>query len=159
MKGFDIKLFRVFAALLVGLMLIMPVFAQSGEGVTVGGDGFNEVAIAVIVLAAFIIGLFGGIGGMLAVLNWLTSNEKIMTLLENRYNAASNGTKEIVGTLDKALDVIHSISKGYLPEIVLEAVDKVDDFVEEISDGKPFASKPHEASSDDDIGRVIGSVG
>lgn len=130
---------RVLMTLLVVLLLLLPVGAQE-ESVTVG-DGFNETAVAVVVLLAFGIGLFGGIGGLLGVLNWLTANEKIMTILEKRYDASSNGTKEIIGTLDKALDVIAAVSKNVLPEIVLETIDKVDDFVEEVSDGQPVAEK------------------
>ncbi len=133
------RLMRVLVTLLVVLLLLLPVAAQE-ESVTVG-DGFNETAVAVVVLVAFGIGLFGGIGGLLGVLNWLTANEKLMTILEKRYDASSNGTKEILGTLDKALDVIAAVSKNVLPEIVLEAVDKVDNFVEEVSDGRPMTEK------------------
>lgn len=131
---------RILLTLLVGLLLLLPVAAEE-DVVTVASDGFNETAVAVVVLVAFGIGLFGGIGGLLGVLNWLTANEKLMTILEKRYDSSSNGTKEIVKTLDKALDVIASISRNVLPEIVLEAVDNVDKFVEELSDGVPLADK------------------
>jgi hypothetical protein len=141
------QLMRVLLTFLVVLLLIFPALAQE-EDIVNSGDGFNETAVAVVVLVAFGVGLFGGIGGLLGVLNWLTANEKIMTILEKRYDASSNGTKDIVRTLDKALDVIAAVSKGVLPKIVFEALEKADDFIEEASDGVPKASKPHPADDE-----------
>jgi hypothetical protein len=147
MKHFDMRgLFRFLVTLLVAMLLIMPAFAQE-DAIVPDGDGFDEVAVGVIVVTAFGIGLLGGIGGLLGVLNWLTGNERIMSLLEKRYDSASNGTKELIGTIDKALDVIESVSRGVLPETIVEVLDEVDDFIEEVSDGKPMADKAAGASN------------
>lgn len=148
-------LFRLFTVLLavfailtlipvVGAQDVLPESTHEASQVVVSDLSPEEaqvLGIEAYILVAVALGLFGGLSGLLGTLHIITGNDFIIKTLERKYDAAGDSTKDAIQALNHSLDIIERLAEGHLPQIVIDGIESVDDFVEEISDGVPIDDK------------------
>ena len=131
------------------LSLPLPLMAQgdSAESVdpvtsTLPAD-LNTTYIVALVIAIFVVSapqMLTSIGLMRTV-HRLVSDDNIIREAELRYGSANQQTKLLVDSADNTLKTMERLLTQYLPNAMLtEVVDIVEDFTDEVTNGKPYIS-------------------